>query len=455
MKHLHGLRLAAVVVGLLGGGACPGGTTTAATQASPLTVEPTPAHVVDVASAAPMLPPLSPTLTPDALAGVVDSDPWQVEDNVDIVDDSLPFEPLKDGGSRGHWIVMGRAGPHTLPVLIDSAADRSLMAPTVAQTLGLRGQPIDPIVDASGATVAATLVLLPELTVAGTTFRNLSVVVPERALRPDLFLLGGDALAHVDLVVDGVDGGLAILPAGTDIARVGPVDRAVVVALDTASKRWQVQATAPGKKGLVSFILDVDTGAPLTSVPAAIGVAGGFPADVGRRATLRGAAGEAVEKRGRFVLAPLSLGMVGVGAVSALETGSEHGLLGTDVLGRARVLFSPARQAMVFLPATAGRGSRMDGQRLVLHLEPLEVEGSFVAETTGSVRFLLRSHDRSTGAWRGGAVEVTLPRAGRHIIETGLDFGRWNYSMRLLPVNDPCNEVCLKLLGDWPAGPQP
>jgi hypothetical protein len=410
-------------------------------------------HVVDVASAPPTLPPLSPTLSPGALAGVIDRDPWQVEANVDIVDDSLPFVPLQDGGSRGHWIVMGRAGAHTLPVLVDSAADRSLMAPTIARTLGLRGQPIDPIVDASGATVAATVVVVPELTVAGTTFRNLSVVVPEQALRPDLFLLGADALAHVDLVVDGVDGGLAILPAGTDIARVGPADRAMVVALDTASKRWQVQATAPGQNGLVSFILDVDTGSPLTSVPAAIGVGGGFPADVGRRATVRGAAGEAVEKRGRFVLAPLSLGMVGVGAVSALETGSEHGLLGTDVMGRARVLFSPTRQAMVFLPATAGRGSRMDGKRLVLHLEPLEVKGSFVAETTGSVRFLLRSHNRNTGAWRGGAVEVILPRAGRHIIETGLDFGRWNYSMRLLPVSDPCNDVCLKLLGDWPPDP--
>jgi len=95
----------------------------------------------------------------------------------------------------------------------------------------------------------------------------------------------------------------------------------------------------------------------------------------------------------------------------------------------------------------------MDGKRLVLHLEPLEVEGTFAAETTGSVRFLLRSHDRSTGAWRGGAVEVILPRAGRHIIETGLNFGRWNYSVRLVPVTDPCNDVCLKLLGDWPPEP--
>jgi hypothetical protein len=236
-----------------------------------------------------------------------------------------------------------------------------------------------------------------------------------------------------------------------------------------------VAATAPGRGGrFVPFTLDVDTGSPLTSVPTLVGLEGGLPTDLSRTATMKGAAGVAVEKRGRFALRPLALGMLVVGDVNALEATGEHGLLGTDVLARGRVLFSPARHAMVVFPTTARGGTRVDpeGRALLMELLP---DGELAVDVRRSpMRFLVRPHDRSTGAWRGGAVEVTITKQGKHLVPTGLDFsdgcalpGRTlaeqktcatnqAWSIRVLPAERPCeNSVCAVLLGDWPPSPTP
>lgn len=89
------------------------------------------------------------------------------------------------------------------------------------------------------------------------------------------------------------------------------------------------------------------------------------------------------------------------------------------------------------------------------------------------MRVLVRPHDRATGAWRGGAVEVTIARQGKHFVPTGLDFsdgcalpGRTLaeqktcasnqvWSIGVLPTDRPCDSVCAVLLGDWPPSPTP
>lgn len=445
--------------------------------------------IVDVSAPAPSLPALSPGFERRRLRGRVDradsllvmkekrtDGPATWEDDVHVVAGPA-LQPLVDAGSRGHWVLDGVSGRRRwFPVVIDTAADRTIVAPELARHLGieLRDGPL--LTDATGETTSTWQGTLPSFRVGQTTFTNVSVLVPMRVLRPDLFLLGRDALRHVDLLVDGVAGGIAFLPAGTPLSSVGDAAEADVVALDIdgASGRWQVAATAPGRGGrFVPFTLDVDTGSPLTSIPTLVGLEGGLPTDVSRTATLKGAAGVAVEKRGRFALRPLAIGMLEVGDVNALEASTEHGLLGTDVLARGRILFSPARRAMVVFPTTARSGSRLDHEGRALIVELLPGGEIAVDARRAPVRFLLRPHDRLSGAWRGGAVDVTIVKQGKHRLQTGLDFsdgcaqaGRTlaeqktcaanqNWSIRVLPADRPCDGVCMVLLGDWPPSSSP
>ena len=418
---------------------------------------------VDVTAPLPALTPWAPSFNPRRVRGLVDEAPRALRGGRDVPDDDdLPFSLLYDAGSRGHLVVDGAvvaaAGVVGVAVTLDTAAERTVVAPALARRFGLTPTGTRTMRDASGDDVTAGEVVLPDVVVAGVRFTAITALVPTTALRDDLFLLGADALRHVDVVVDGPLGAVALLAAGTAL-NDEQLAEADVVELDVA-ERFTVSASATGGDGPITFDLVIDTGSPLTSVPAAIGVAGLLPADTSTTVTVKGASGLANQRRGRFILRPLSLGLVQVGDVSALEVGDGVGVVGNDVLGRGRVVISAARRALAFLPSMASSGDRLLDGKPVLRVRPHAVDGDFFLEvdpplSATGVRFLLRSHDRQTGAPRGGAVEVVVVGSYNGRLETGLPFGTGPFSVLVLPRSlAPCLNVCLKLLGTWPA-PKP
>ena len=435
---------------------CAAGTTTPTPPPPPRV-----SFVVDVQAPVPELPPWSPSFNPRRIRGLVHDEARTIVGNRDVPDkDDLDFALLKDGGARGHLVVDGVVGARPVAITLDTAAGRTLVTRDLVRHLGLTPIGEHVVRDINGVEMAASEVELPDVVVAGVRFRGIVALVGDTALRDDLFLLGGDALRRVDLVYDGPLGAVAFLPAGSALDDPATFDDADIVAMDTTD-RLVVQASAPGSRGEVTFELVVDMGSPLTAVAATAGVNGGLPADTSTSVTLKGAGGVANERRGRFMLWPLSLGLVQMGTVSAIETGEALGVVGTDVLGRARVVISAARHALAFLPSTACSGDRLVQGTPSLRLRPQAVDGDFFLDVSGplgetGVRFLLRSHDRQTGAPRGGAVEVTVGARYRGRLETGLPFGVGPVSMLVLPrTSAACTGVCTKLLGSWPVKPPP
>lgn len=419
-----------------------------------------PTIVVDTALKVPQLTPWSVTLEPRRIRGQVSDVPRALVNQRDIPDDAdTDFLLLHDGGSRGHLVVDATVGTVPLALTLDTGATRTVITAALARRLGLSPVGEVPMRDATGRIVRAGEVVLPDVTVGRVRFTNLVALVPPTSLRDDLFLLGLDALAHVDVVYDGPLGAVALRPAGSGLDDVADISDVDIVGLD-ASERLVVSATAPGAGGAAAFDLVVDTGTPLTVVPAAIGVEARLPADVSRTITLKGQSGLESERRGRFLLSPLSLGLIQLGRVSALETSDEQGLLGNDVLGRSRVVISAARRSLAFVPTTAWGGDRLvDGQRAV-RLVPVGAFGEFdvevAPELVGGVRLLVRAHNASSGAPLGGVLELTPTTARKHV-DSGLYFGAGAVSYTVLPrvrTAPPCTDgMCMKLLGDWPASP--
>jgi predicted aspartyl protease len=417
--------------------------------------------VVDVAAPAPLASSAAPTLRPHGLRGRIDRAPRPLVDGVDAL--PPPWVPVEDAATRGHVVVAGRTGDVDVRVVVDTAAVRTVVAPELAERLHLvLGAPVAPLRDAAGAVVAAREALLPPLDVAGARFVGLQVVVPGRSLRPDLFLLGLDALGHVDTWLDLHAGAIALVPAGGPLPDAS--DEADVVALSRDDDgRFVVAAAAPGAHGLAPFELLVDSASPLTAVPAAVGVRAGFSADVTRRATLRGAAGDGVERRGRFSLAPLSLGLLHVGPVAALETPDDRGTLGVDVLSRARVVISPSRSALFFFPVDTAAGPRLIDGAPVASVRAenddhgtaivVDVDDALLRAVPGGTRLFVRPFDGASGAPLGGVLEVTITHAGQFTLDVDLPLDAADVSFvvapRALDDGDDCDEPCLRLFGDW------
>jgi predicted aspartyl protease len=434
---------------------------------------PEPTFVVDVAAVPPTSTSVAPTLRAEALRGRIDDERRALVDGVDAI--PAGWVPVEDAGTRGHIVVAGRVGGRDLRVVVDSAAAQTIVAPALAAELQLK--PAGALVtvhDATGAEVAAREAVLPPLDVGGARFVGLRVLVPDHALRPDLFLLGVDALGHVDTWLDVHAGAVAFVPPSGPLPAGHELADAVVVALSRDDDgRFVVAGAAPGAHGLAAFDLVVDTASPLTSVPAAIGVRTGVPADVARRATLRGAAGAGVERRGRFQLAPLSLGMVQVGPVSALETPADRGVLGVDVLQRARVVLSPARSALLFFPVDVATGPRVAGAVPAVDVRVEDEDGhdsivvdarpALLQANPGGVRLFLRPYDGATGTPLGGVLEVTLTSPGRRSLDVDLPLMAAGVEYAVVPRAtrdddhdadaddaDECDDdVCLRLFGDW------
>lgn len=419
-----------------------------------------PAFVVDTALQVPALTPWAVTLEPRRIRGHVSEVPRALVGLRDMPDGAdADFVLLHDGGSRGHLVVDATVGTTPLAVTLDTGATRTVITAALARRLGVSAAGEHAMRDATGNVVRAGEVVLADVVIGNVRFTNLVALVPPTALRDDLFLLGLDALAHVDLVYDGPLGAVALRPAGSGLDHVADMADVDIVGLDV-SDRLVVSATAPGATRAAAFDLVVDTGAPLTSVPAAIGVEAQLPADVSRTTTLKGQSGQSSERRGRFLLSPLSLGLVQLGRVSALETSEGVGMLGNDVLGRSRVVISAARRSVAFVPSTAWGGDRLVDGAVAVHLVPVGNFGAFDVEVApalvGGVRLLVRAHNASSGAPLGGVLELTPTTTHKHV-DSGLYFGAGGVSYTVLPRRStapPCNDgMCMKLLGDWPANP--
>lgn len=450
------------LVDLVGILSCASAPSSSPAHVAPRVVWLEPAVVVDASAPVPHAQPLEPTLTPRRIRGRLSFEAVTLAQGVDpVTAHPVRHAPLLDAGTRGHLVVDGRVGDTPLRVVVDTAAARSVMAPELARKLELlvKGPPSASLLDAVGAEVPAHVVALPPLDVAGARFVNLKVLVPARAIRPDLFLLGVDALAHVDTLIDGQRGALAFVPAGTGEAGAN-VDADVVTLTREGDGRFVVQGAARGEDGPVAFEMLLDTGAPLSSVPVLAGLKVGIPADVSRHATMRGATGEGVERRGRYLLDPLSVGMVQVGRVAALETPEPRGVLGVDVLSRAFVVLSPARSALILYPVAVQAGDRqLDGQQAI-RLAPgegndlvLSVAEPVLDAAGGGIRLFVRVHHATTHAPLGGVLEVTVVKAGTSTIETGLGFGAGDISYVVVPRDEAeCADVCLRVFGDWGGG---
>lgn len=250
--------------------------------------------------------------------------------------------------------VNGRA----VPAILDTGAMGTTMSQPVAARLGVlttdtpRGMPVR-AVDAHGDVIFGEKLQLPALALGARQFKGVNVTVLGDS--PDLFLIGADVLAHVDLYIAADEGLVGIFPPGAAPRRADDV----VVRLQAGDRQLLVKGAAISTGGrATTFDFLVDSGAWNSSVPTMIGVNGGLPADLAYASITVGVAGEQ-EARGRFVLDPLRLGDVGapVGRVLALSStidgGEGFGLLGNDVLMRFHsvVSFRDAELRLRPLPA--------------------------------------------------------------------------------------------------------
>jgi predicted aspartyl protease len=251
--------------------------------------------------------------------------------------------------------------------ILDTGAMGTTMSFPVATKLGLvnegtpQGERIR-AVDAHGDVIYGEKLALGELRVGSHVWDNVTVTVVGDS--PDLFLVGADVLQDVELYIAADEGLVGLFAPGAAPRSFGDL----VVPLKREPRQLFVEGTATAKDGRKSgsFELLVDTGAWNTSVPAAIGINSGLPADLSYSATTVGVAGEQ-EARGRFVMDPLYLGPARqpVGRVLAVTStigkGEGFGLLGNDVFMRFHTVISFARKEMRFRPLERRPASRMTG----------------------------------------------------------------------------------------------
>jgi predicted aspartyl protease len=251
-----------------------------------------------------------------------------------------------------------------VPAVLDTGAMGTTMSEPVAVRLGVlsddtpKGMPVR-AVDAHGDVIFGEKVQLGSLELGHRRFNAVNVTVLGNS--PDLFLIGADVLAGVDLFIAADEGIVGIFPAGSAPRRTGDV----VVPLKAGDRQLVVAGTAVGReKARFDFL--VDTGAWNTSVPAVVGVNAGIPADLAYSSITVGVAGEQ-EARGRFVMAPLLLGAaeVPVGRVlavsSTIDGGEGFGLLGNDVLMRFHTIISFRSAELRFRPLPERRHERAAG----------------------------------------------------------------------------------------------
>jgi hypothetical protein len=258
-------------------------------------------------------------------------------------------------------IVKVTVNGRSMPAILDTGAMGTTMSEPVAQRLGVlaadtpRGMPVR-AVDAHGDVIFGEKVQVDALEIGARRFKGVQVTVLGQA--PDLFLIGADVLADVDLFIAADEGLVGIFPPGAAPRR----NDDVVVRLQPGPRQLVVKAAAVGRNGQsTTFDFLLDSGAWNSSVPTMVGVNAGFPADLAYASTTVGVAGEQ-EARGRFVLDPLRLGpgQAPVGRVLALSStidrGEGFGLLGNDVLMRFHSIIS-FRDAELRLRPLARRGA--------------------------------------------------------------------------------------------------
>jgi predicted aspartyl protease len=250
--------------------------------------------------------------------------------------------------------------------ILDTGAMATTISSRLATRLGLltsstpRGAPVR-AVDAHGDVIVGERIVIDGLELGTRRFDGLLITVLDQPT--DLFLIGADILADLDLYIAADEGLVGLFPPG-----LAPhhVDELVVpVAADAG--QLIAKATALGRGGApVHFNLLVDSGAWNTSVPASVGINAGVSADLAYASTTVGVAGEQ-EARGRFVLDPLRLGPahVSVGRVLALaatmDQGWGLGLLGNDVLMRFHSVISFRDQTLRLRPLTPRPSERRVG----------------------------------------------------------------------------------------------
>ena len=261
-------------------------------------------------------------------------------------------------------IVNVRVNGHLVPAVLDTGAMGTTMSEAVAVRLGAlsddtpRGMPVR-AVDAHGDVIIGEKIQVGSLELGTRQFKNVTVSVLGNA--PDLFLIGADILAAVDLFIAADEGLVGLFPPGSAPRRSDDV----VVPLQVGDRQLVVAGAAVGReKARFEFL--VDTGAWNTSVPAVVGVNAGIPADLAYSSITVGVAGEQ-EARGRFVMSPLLLGAaeVPVGRVlavsSTIDSGEGFGLLGNDVLMRFHTVISFRTAELRFRPLPQRRAERATG----------------------------------------------------------------------------------------------
>lgn len=229
--------------------------------------------------------------------------------------------------------------------ILDTGAMATTMSTRLATRLGVltsstpRGTPVR-AVDAHGDVIIGERIVVDGIELGARRFDGLMVTVLDRPT--EMFLIGADILADLDLYIAADEGLVGLFPPG--LAPHHPDELVVPVAVEDG--QLIAKATAVGRGGVpVDFDLLIDSGAWNTSVPAFVGINAGVRADLDYVSTTIGVAGEQ-EARGRFVLDPLRLGpgRVSVGRVLALaatmDRGSGLGLLGNDVLMRFHSVIS-------------------------------------------------------------------------------------------------------------------
>jgi hypothetical protein len=242
-------------------------------------------------------------------------------------------------------IVKVTVNGRSMPAILDTGAMGTTMSEPVAKRLGVlsadtpRGMPVR-AVDAHGDVIMGEKIQVDALELGARRFKGIQATVLGQA--PDLFLIGADVLADVDLYLAADEGLVGIFPPGAAPRRSDDV----VVPLQAGPRQLVVKAAAVGRDGQsTTFDFLVDSGAWNSSVPTMVGVNAGFPADLAYASTTVGVAGEQ-EARGRFVLDPLRLGpgQAPVGRVlalsSSIDRGEGFGLLGNDVLMRFHSIIS-------------------------------------------------------------------------------------------------------------------
>ncbi len=298
--------------------------------------------------------------------------------------------------------------------ILDTGAMGTTISEPMAQKLGLldadtpRGMPVR-AVDAHGDVIFGEKVVMRTMGLGARTFKNINVTVLGSS--PDLFLVGADVLANVDLYIAADEGIVGIFEAGTAPRR----STDLVVPVNAADRQLVVAGAADGPKGAARFDFLVDTGAWNSSVPTVIGINAGLPADLAYSAVTVGVAGEQ-EARGRFVISPLKLGrsQVPVGRVlavsSTIDGGEGFGLLGNDVLMRFHTIISFRNAELRFKKVTPRPSTRMAGPG-----------GARCNGPCVSVRLAPSTREPAVDDWPGVCLQVDVDAAyGRQTVELAI-----------------------------------